>query len=114
MGRSEKINDMKKNSGNLKSLVILAITLLATGNLMAQGTPAAATESAASSFWKSDFLPLYILIAIEICVIAYLALMLMQLSKAEQVATGVKHETWIAKLWINGTTKCLLNAKKNY
>ncbi len=98
-GGQKKINDMKKNSGNLKSLVILAITLLATGNLMAQGTPAAATESAVSSLWKSDFLPLYILIAIEICVIAYLALMLMQLSKAEQVATGVKHETWIAKLW---------------
>ena len=97
-GGQKKINEMKNKGGNLKSLVILAITLLATSNLHAQAVEVA-TETAKTSFWKSDYLPIYILIAIEIGVISYLALMLMQLSKAEQIASGVKHETWIAKLW---------------
>jgi cytochrome c oxidase cbb3-type subunit III len=97
-GGQKKINEIKNKSGNLKSLVVLAITLLATSDMMGQAT-AAVAQPASESFWKSDFLPLYILIGIEIGVIVYLSLMLMQLSKAEQVATGVKHETWIAKLW---------------
>lgn len=97
-GGQKRSNEMKNKSGNVKSLLILAACLIAASDASAQPV-ATSSASSSMSILNSDYLPLYILIAIEVCVIAYMTLMLVQLSKKEQVAATGKYETWFSKLW---------------
>ena len=97
----KKVDDKNKPSANLILLLIGAGLLVVPNDVLAQATSLAPVETAKESIWTSVYLPLYILIAIEICTIAYLTLMLVQLSRKEklQAAPGVKYETWLARTW---------------
>jgi len=83
------------------ALLVVSGLLFAGHPAMAQAAEVAAPEapSAWQSLLNSDFLPLYILISIEVLVIAYLSLMLVQLSKREQLETTGKAESWIGQVW---------------
>lgn len=97
-GGQKRINEMKNKSGNLKTLLVIAVCLFASSDIDAQAVATTAVASS-NSFWQSEYLPLYILLVIEIAVIAYLTLMLVQLSKKEQIAEVGKYETWVSKIW---------------
>lgn len=95
----------KKVSGGVDktkmiALLIVSGLLFASQPAIAQDAAAATTTaSSAGSLLQSEYLPLYILITIEVLVIAYLSLMLLQLSKKEQVAEAGRSETWLSQLW---------------
>jgi len=99
-GGQKRLNEMKKKSGDLKTLLVIAVCLFVSSDISAQAVAATASLPAASnSFWQSEYLPLYILLGIEIAVIAYLTLMLVQLSKKEKLAEVGSYEPWISKIW---------------
>ncbi len=91
----------KNNGAKILSLLITAGLLLVSGTAGAQATAMAApaTVSSTSNVLSSPYLPLYILIIIEILVIVYLTLMLAQLSRKEQVIAEGKYESWISRIW---------------
>ena len=97
----KKLDEKNKPSANMILLLIGAGSLFFPHEVMAQAANTAVVETAKESIWTSVYLPLYILIAIEICTIAYLTLMLVQLSRKEKAlaAPGVKYETWLARTW---------------
>ncbi len=87
-----------------KMIALLAVSaLLFVGQpVMAQDAAAVAApeqQTALQSLFSSEYLPLYVLILIEVMVIAYLSLMLVQLSKREQLESTGKVETWIGQVW---------------
>ncbi len=97
----KKMDGKNKPSANLILLLIGAGTFFIPSEVMAQAANTTAAESTKDGILSSVYLPLYILIAIEICTIAYLSLMLVQLSRKEKLyaAPGVKYETWLARTW---------------
>lgn len=100
-GAKKKTENQKKTSGGInKVLILIGFTFLA-GQLSAQAVaPVQAAETVKESLWASPYLPLYILIFIEVCVITYLTLMLYQLSKKEKTYIAAeKHQSWLAKTW---------------
>lgn len=90
-----------KPSANLILLLIGAGTFFIPSEVMAQAANTTAAESTKDGILSSVYLPLYILIAIEICTIAYLSLMLGTTFTQRKLyaAPGVKYETWLARTW---------------
>lgn len=86
------------NTTKILAIIGTAALLMTGDSAMAQAATTAA-PAAASGLLSSDYLPLYILIAIEVLIIAYLSIMLLQLSKREQLEATGKAETWISQLW---------------
>ena len=96
-GAKKKISD-RGNTTKILALVGTAVMLMSGNSLMAQAASAPAAAPA-SGLLQSGYLPLYILIAIEVLAIAYMSIMLLQLSKKEQLEATGKAETWLSQLW---------------
>ncbi|MEZ5015124.1 MAG: hypothetical protein R2794_12620 [Chitinophagales bacterium] len=93
----KKLEEKKRSGGNLGALLILG-SLMFLGNT-AQAQDAAAMQTAKETIWQSPYLPLYMLIAIEIAVIAYLSLMLGQLTRKEKAMSDEPIPGFISQLW---------------
>lgn len=99
-GSKKKYEDRKKTAGKVGSVLFLLGFSLLSGQASAQATVAARAEAVKENLWASPYLPLYILIFIEVVVITFLTLMLYQLSKKEKVyANVVIEKSWLAKKW---------------
>ncbi len=99
-GAKKKSDDRAKAAGKIKSVLLLAGFTFLAGQLSAQGAPAQPVATAKENFLASPYLPLYILIFLEVVVITFLTLMLYQLSKKEKVYVAVeKQKSWLAKKW---------------
>lgn len=96
-GGKKKMQD--RNTTKIITLLIVSGLLFASQPAMAQDAATAVTASNTKGLLQSEYLPLYILISIEILIIAYLSLMLVQLSKKEQLEATGKSETWLSQLW---------------
>jgi len=98
-GAKKKMDENKKISSNKPMLLLIGFSLWSS-LLNAQDTAAPiADQTAKESFLSSPYLPLYILLFIEACVITYLSLMLYQLTKRQTVAESVIRKSWFARKW---------------
>lgn len=113
-GGKKKIDEHKGNSTKIIALLITAGLLTLTGAANAQDAAATTTVAASSSgsIWTSPYLPLYILIAIEIVVITYLTLVLAQLTRREKIYAEGKYESPISKLWEKWNYKVPIEREK--
>jgi len=90
---------MQNNSGKTGMIALLLTAGLFFAGKTAEAQDVATTPAVSEGLLQSVYLPLYILIAIEVLVIGYLSIMLLQLSKREQLEATGKKETWISQLW---------------
>ena len=97
----KKMDEKKNSSANVILFILGTASLFYSNDVAAQSALTTAVETNKETIWNSIYLPLYILIAIEICVISYLTLMLAQLARKEKAIAepGVKRESWIARTW---------------
>lgn len=92
-----KRKTQEKNTTAMMLLAMISFALV-SGNAQAQAT--GATTSPASSIFADPYFPLYILIAIEVIIIGYMAFLLYSMSKAEEpMPEYVPQQSMLSKIW---------------
>ena len=96
-GVKRKMEQRKSGTG---MLLLLAGTLLASSSASAQDAAATVVAAPAYNFWTDPYMPFYLLILVEVVVIAWMALVLFNMMRPERAAEPeVQRVSVLTAIW---------------
>ena len=98
-GVKRKMEQKKQGNGSGAAAILLLLTGL-FGSTAAQAQDAGAAVAAGTGFWSDPYLPFYLLISVEVMVIAWLSFVLFGLLKPEkEQAPYVESPSVLSRIW---------------
>ena len=91
---------MEQRKGGAGLLLLLAGTLLGSSSASAQDAAATVVAAPAYNFWTDPYMPFYLLILVEVVVIAWMALVLFNMMRPEKaVEPEVQRVSVLTAIW---------------